>query len=286
MSTLRELVPYDDADLFIKMAHHSLRPVGTFKQLLRRPTKLLESLRKYVVGDPVQFIDWKVYARSDQTLLREIKEESSVHVGVIFDLCDSMFWPTADEALLLSREVPQKVEIAWRIGLFLSASHLSKGDSLAFGFRTDSELYWVRAPKSKSEVLRLFQSLRDRDFSASLSERLSPPRSMDRIWILSDGLNGLFSVPKASKMRTYVHILSSLELDPSWLGDSFSYFDNKVLRKDYTSAALLPVFPGKVMEWQKQFRSEVTAQGLRYLQVSDSTPLEIFYRDIGSHGQS
>jgi len=286
MSTLRELVPYDDADLFIKMAHHSLRPVGTFKQLLRRPTKLLESLRKYVVGDPVQFIDWKVYARSDQTLLREIKEESSVHVGVIFDLCDSMFWPTADEALLLSREIPQKVEIAWRIGLFLSASHLSKGDSLAFGIRTDNELYWVRAPKSKSEVLRLFQSLRDRDFSASLSERLSPPRSMDRIWILSDGLNGLFSVPKASKMRTYVHILSSLELDTSWLGESYSYFDNKVLRKDYSSAALLPVFSGKVMEWQKQFRSEVTAQGLRYLQVSDSTSLEIFYRDIASHGQS
>ena len=285
MSTLSDLLPYDDAEIYIKRAHHSLRPVGTFRQLLRRPTKLIESLRKYVVGDPVQFIDWKIYARSDQTLLREIKEESSVHVGLIFDVCDSMFWPTQEEALQLSKGVPQKMEIAWRVGLFLAASHLAKGDSLAFGIRTDTELYWIRSPKSKSEVLRFFQSLRETHFVTSLRERVTSPRTLDRTWILSDGLNGIVPVPYAAKIRTYIHIMASLEIDISWLDDSFSYFDNRVLPKDYTSSALLPVYSQKLSEWQSQFKNEVLTQGLKYLQVSDSTPLELFYRDIGSNGQ-
>lgn len=285
MSTLSDLLPYDDADIYIKRAHHSLRPVGTFRQLLRRPTKLIESLRKYVVGDPVQFIDWKIYARSDQTLLREIKEESSVHVGLIFDVCDSMFWPTEDEALQLSKRVPQKMEIAWRVGLFLAASHLAKGDSLAFGIRTDTELYWIRSPKSKSEVLRLFQSLKYSHFAVSLKERVSPPRTLDRIWFLSDGLNGIIPISHAAKIKTYIHIMASLELDASWLDDSFSYFDNKFMPKDYTSAALLPLYSQKLTEWQSRFKKEVLRQGLSYLQVSDSTSLELFYRDIGSNGQ-
>ncbi|MEI8027329.1 MAG: DUF58 domain-containing protein [Pseudomonadota bacterium] len=285
MSTLSDLLPYDDADIYIKRAHHSLRPVGTFRQLLRRPTKLIESLRKYVVGDPVQFIDWKIYARSDQTLLREIKEESSVHVGLIFDVCDSMFWPSEAETLQLSKRVPQKMEIAWRVGLFLAASHLAKGDSLAFGIRTGTELYWIRSPKSKSEVLRLFQSLKYNHFVVSLKERVSPPRTLDRIWVLSDGLNGTIPIPHSAKIKTYIHIMASLELDASWLDDSFSYFDNKVMPKDYTSAALLPVYAQKLTEWQSRFKKEVLTEGLNYLQVSDSTSLEIFYRDIGSNGQ-
>ncbi len=285
MSTLSDLLPYDDADIYIKKAHHSLRPIGTFRQLLRRPTKLIESLRKYVVGDPVQFIDWKVYARSDQTLLREIKEESSVHVGLILDVCDSMFWPTAEESLQISKRVPQKIEIAWRIGLFLSASHLAKGDSLVFGIRTDTELYWIRSPKSKSEVLRLFQSLSASQFVISLGERISAPRALDRVWVLSDGFNGIIPVPYTTKIKTYIHIMASLELDAAWLEDSFSYFDHKVLPKDYTRAALIPVYSQKLKDWQSQFKAEVLTQGLKYLEVSDSMPLELFYRDIGSHGQ-
>jgi len=293
MTTIKELLPYDDGFLEVKAPHHSIRPVGSFRQLLRRPTKFIESLRKYVVGDPVHFIDWKLFAKSDQTLIREIKEESSVKVGVIFDASDCMFWPSAEEAKELSRDIPSKAEIAWRIGLFLSASHLSKGDSLAFGIRTESSIYWIRAPKSKSEVIRLFQSLNDSHFLLPETHNISPPRSLDRIWVLSDGLNGLFSVPKATKFGTLIHTLSSLETHLDWLEDSMSYYDAKAplknnrndYIKDYTAATIAPVYPEKFERWQRQFKEEVANQGLGYLQFSDATSLDSFYKEIAVNGK-
>lgn len=285
MSTLRGLVPFASASLDSSRPHHSLRSGGSFRQIIRRPTKLLETLRKYVVGDPVQFIDWKIYAKSDQILLRERKEESSTQIGIIIELNDSMYWPTKQEFIALKSEAPTKAEIAWRVALYLAHSHLEVGDFVNMAIRKDSRIIWLTPLRSTVDVQILFYKMLEADFLNLPKAIKNEPPILHRTWIVSDGVSGYLDYPKAKKLQSYVHLLSSFEVDSSWFDRSTSYFDSLSHATEFDGQTLLLNFDHSVQNWLSTFKTRVENQGFRYLRIFDTTLIDHFRKDISLNGK-
>ena len=84
---------------------------------LRQPSRNPESSRLYVPGDPINMIDWKAYARTDQLILREVRDEASARVAVCVDLSETMRWPV--DNVPGADRVASKAEVAIRVPLTL-----------------------------------------------------------------------------------------------------------------------------------------------------------------------
>ena len=285
MNTLRGLVPFRTAGLESSRPHHSLRSGGSFRQIIRRPTKLLETLRKYVVGDPVQFIDWKIYAKSDQILLRERKEESSVQIGIILELNDSMFWPRKEDISFLKSEVPTKAEIAWRVALYLANSHLAAGDFVNIAIKENNSLSWLTPLRSTGDVQILFFKMLESSFTLVPECRRVEPKVFHRTWVISDGFSNFLDYPSGKKLQTFLHLLSSLEMDSTWFDQSSSYFDSHNTRNEFTGETLLHSYDESVKNWLFSFKKSVEKQGFRYLRIFDSTLIDHFCKDISLNGK-
>jgi len=286
MTTLRDLHPLVRADLQRTIPYHSLRSGGSFRQILRRPTKLFETLRKYIVGDPVQYIDWKVYARTDQLLLRERKEEASISVAMIIDINDSMAWPGKGDLQIIRADCPEKKQIAWRIGMYLAFSHLSLGDVVNIYTSCNGKLTSLRSPRSGMDVLQHFSNfLADEsgfewpsvDFSCGKVEKL---------WLITDGINEIGQLPEVKRQKNIIHLLSHLETNSSWIEKGISYFDRSKTLKEYKGDVLSKHYQSKFRSWIEEYRNRMAELGFQYFHVTDQTTLEHFKMEVARDGQS
>ncbi|SDK45508.1 DUF58 domain-containing protein [Microbulbifer yueqingensis] len=53
-----------------------------------------QQYRSYQPGDPINHVDWKLYARSDRYYVREAEQESQMHVCFVLDASASMAQPS------------------------------------------------------------------------------------------------------------------------------------------------------------------------------------------------
>ena len=79
-STLSSLHPTMGMEQHYSSYKNAPRVWGSHYLALKQPHRMPESTRKYVPGDPVRLIDWKAFARTDQLLIREIRDEASARV--------------------------------------------------------------------------------------------------------------------------------------------------------------------------------------------------------------
>ena len=84
--TLRSLSPLHGWDISCSEYNHEMTFHGTHILPLKIPTRSPDVSRKYISGDPVKFIDWKAYARSDQLVIRERNIDSSGRILVACDI--------------------------------------------------------------------------------------------------------------------------------------------------------------------------------------------------------
>src|SRR5262249_40774853 len=91
-------MPLFDSDFLKKLEYLSLVSRRVFRgQLLaqRRTMQLGGGIefadhREYTPGDDFRYIDWNVYARHDELLLKRFQEEEDLHVYVLLDCSKSM----------------------------------------------------------------------------------------------------------------------------------------------------------------------------------------------------
>jgi len=77
--------------------------------------------RPYAPGDPVQLLDWSVYARSDRYVIRRHREETNLRAWILLDVSESMdFRDGADE---------RKFDHACRLAAALMFILVNQGDS-------------------------------------------------------------------------------------------------------------------------------------------------------------
>lgn len=288
LATLRELQPQLGGEPRLPLTKASPRYMGSAKLNLQRPSRMPASSRKYLHGDPVHLIDWRAYAKNDQLIIREQRDEASTKVLICLDKNDTMDWPDGN-----LQNCPSKWEIAVRVALHLAFSHLKKGDMVKC-------VVWAGSNKEPSHILRLnsatdalkiFENMRSQSFNLDLASKILMPFHMmnqkfDQVYLLSDvlreeSISPLFS---QSKILTLLHILSSLEWQLDWLKQDICYFDEQIVKKEFLGSTLLQGgrYEQRMQEWSKGLRDLCDKHQGHYLLLTDKTSLREYMEQLFS----
>lgn len=286
--TLAALDPRDADERHYNRTKTSPRYHGSFYLRMRRPSRTPAFSRKYVAGDPIRLIDWRAFARTDQLIIREQREEASARIAIVIDIRDTMQWPDDETRPHLPTAIPTKLEIACRVGAYLAFTHGKAGDDIRAFLLGHDGLRTVPMPSSSS-VLSLFSFWEQERFSSEALRAQSEDRPAefraDVVYVLSDGLSG--PAPKIfeqAKVSWLLHLLSSFEVDTQWLKDEHSYFESEPVTKEYLGSALTTAgaYAQRLGEWRREIEASTEKSGERYLFLTDQTPIRNFQDAIGA----
>lgn len=146
-------------DFMTKLEYLSLVSRRTFRgQLLaqRRSRKLGSGVefadhRDYHPGDDFRYLDWNLFARHNELLLRRFQEEEDLHVYVMLDCSKSMGFGS-----------PAKFDLARQVAAalaYIALSDLDRTSIVAFGEHVVSEFPLTRGKTRILSILRFLQEL-------------------------------------------------------------------------------------------------------------------------------
>lgn len=286
-STLATLIPQHSSAVRWGRKASSPRLHGSHDFVLKRPSRSPEYSRMYAPGDPVRMIDWRAYARTDQLIVRETRDESSVSVHIVIDLDKSMWWPDQSVKDLLPKMEVTKAQIALRCAYNLAHAYSSAGDYVSIWLQTDdSEVpQLLFQPRSPSDIIADFQRIVEENFemaSIRKSFRLFrgklPPGHL-HYWF-GDGLNEkhIQSYLQLGRHGIFYHVLSRYELNADWVEEGISYFDSGALDREYQGSELKQSeFLLQSRErWLSDWRDRIHSQGDDYFLLSSETSISSF----------
>ena len=111
--------------------------------------------REYIHGDDLRYLDWNVYARHGDLLLKRFQEEEDLHVYILLDASVSM--NRADED-----GTPNKFTLARQIAAALSyiaLADLDRVSILAYGDRVHSTMPLMRGKDNILTLLRFLEGI-------------------------------------------------------------------------------------------------------------------------------
>lgn len=295
-STLASLRPEWAREAHFRTYKNSPRLHGSHFLALRRPTRIPESAREYQPGDPLNLIDWKAYARTDQLIIREIRDEASATVRIGFDVSETMQWP--DALVPVVQMPPRKAEIASRVALHLAYLHLRAGDQVelrAAVAEKERDVVLRAAPRGPLDVVALFERCSRGQFSAEAiqGEFLSvpgEPRGVDVCYWIGDALGAadFRGFMATGKRQLFLHSLSSLEAGIAWIEGDTTYFDEGSGRREYQGQALRHQnnYDKKLERWRQRLKDEAELGGGAYRLITDLTPIPAYLVDLSSFWRS
>ncbi len=110
--------------------------------------------RAYSPGDDLRYLDWQVYARHGDVLLRRFQEEEDLHVYVLVDASPSMAAPSSANA-----GQPSKFDYARQIAAALSYIALADLDRVAILAYAEAVHQWMPMTRGKDRVLSVLRFL-------------------------------------------------------------------------------------------------------------------------------
>jgi len=286
--TLAELEPGWPEDLSTARVKSSPRMHGSMMMALRRVSRSPENSRLYAHGDPVHLIDWKAYARTDELIIREHRDEAAARVGIVLDLSDTLRWPLPDAVRDhgISEVVPQKIETAIRVALYLAHAHVTMGDMVSVGILDqDGDVTKAWNPRSPADVLGMYQMCLKTGFADALRSLTNVtswmPKKQDITWWLSDFLSSetLPAVWGEARKLSVIHVFSWLESSSEWMDGATSYRDDSRGRKIYLGDQLKAgdQWQDAIGAWRETVRKTARRSGGVYLAVDDRTNVGDFF---------
>ena len=276
---IANIEPLDEIDFTYNRSHHSFRSSGSFIQILKKPTKYLEFTRSYVTGDPINFIDWKIYGRTENLILRENREESSCCVKIIVDLSPTMNWPSDADCARFSFDVKTKQEVAFRLALNMAYRHASGGDFVDIVLIGSAEPKIVRV-KSPSEMQIIFSSFLKKGFSKeilldyAISSELKTERRYLIEYLISDLIGFLPETHFSDAKHKFVlHLLSSLEVGIDWVDSKAKYAESHSSKVEYDGSTIAKQYPNELNRWRVKIKDSCKNNGLSYIGINDSTSI-------------
>jgi uncharacterized protein (DUF58 family) len=107
--------------------------------------------RKYVPGDDVRKIDWRVYARSDRYYVKEFEAETNLRCYIVLDCSGSMKF---------AGESGAKIDLAKKIAASLAHVMIEQADTVGFTAFNDKS-YMQVPPRSSGKHLRSIYEILD-----------------------------------------------------------------------------------------------------------------------------
>ncbi|MEZ4741753.1 MAG: DUF58 domain-containing protein [Bdellovibrionota bacterium] len=297
-SNLSVLTPNCPLDLFVPELKNSWRLQGTFKLALRRPHRVPESSRMFVQGDPVNLIDWKAYARNDQLIVREKRDEASSRVRIGIDISETMHFPNTQSRIVGKVSVPLKYEIAARIAFNLAYVHSRLGDSVEMWLTSPdgrNNTVFCYSPRNSSDILGYFDFLYQKQFKIdefynSFITKKFERENFDVSYWVGDclGTSDYNLFLRSGRIIRLIHILSSLEVDLSWVKKEQCYYDEFAEKKEYLGKYLLDQknYSRSLNQWIEKLSNSFSAKNRAYFLATDKTPISEYLNFIYSNNQT
>lgn len=172
--------------------------------------------RPYGPGDDLRLVDWNVYSRLEEVLVRLFHEDRNLSVSIVLDASESMRFGT-----------PRKIDFAGELSAALSLVVLKNRDSLMISCAGGTgPLTVVRGHNQNSfaRVLRYLEMVEPDGIDKPINAVKAQAKGLkpDRMFFVSDMLkeekemDRLLRVISASSRRpVLLHVLGSDELSPN-----------------------------------------------------------------------
>ena len=177
--------------------------------------------RRYDPGDDFRHLDWNLYARHGELLLKRFQEEEDLHVYLLLDASKSMAAGT-----------PPKFDLARRVTAalaYIALADLDRVAVVAFAGGVVEELPLTRGKGRALALLRFLENLdaggTDTNLSNLVGEFLLRGRRAGLAAVVSDFYDPAGFAGPLSKLRHHGHephavqIYDAAEADPGFLGD-------------------------------------------------------------------
>ena len=218
-----------DSDFLKKLEYLSLvsRRVFRGRLLAQRRTKQLgggiefADHREYTPGDDLRYLDWNVYARYGDLLLKRFQEEEDLHVYILLDASKSM-----------DSGSPNKFDYARRIAAALAYIALADLDRVSIMAYADKPLDVLPLTRGKDRVLGILKFLEDLKTAGSATDLATVAKSLVNraqrtglVVIISDlydqvGFRSGIDLLRHRRFEPHVIQLHTLEeANPTFLGD-------------------------------------------------------------------
>lgn len=218
-----------DGDFLKKLEYLSLLSRKLFRgQVLaqRRTTRLGSGVefadhRGYVPGDDYRYLDWNLYARHEELLLRRFQEEEDLHLYLLLDCSRSM-----------AAGDPPKFDLARRLAAALAYIALADLDRVAVVAFADGVLKDFPLARGKARILTLMRFLEDlpaagqrTNLSSLVSAFVARPQRRGLAVVLSDLFDPSGYTTPLGRLIHHgyephvVHLYDRKEAEPTFLGD-------------------------------------------------------------------
>jgi uncharacterized protein (DUF58 family) len=218
-----------DSDFLKKLEYLSLvsRRVFRGRLLAQRRTKQLgggiefADHREYTPGDDLRYLDWNVYAKFGDLLLKRFQEEEDLHVYILLDASKSMDCGT-----------PNKFDYARRIAAALAYIALADLDRVSILAYADKPLDVLPLTRGKDRVLSILKFLKDIKTGGASTDLATVAKSLVNraqrtglVVIISDlydqvGFKAGVDLLRHRRFEPHViQIHTAEEANPTFLGD-------------------------------------------------------------------
>ena len=235
--------------------------------------------RQYMPGDPIRYMDWKVYGKTDRFYIKEYEEETNLRAYLIMDGSGSMGY---------SSNGMTKLEYGSYLAASLAYLMLKQQDSVGL-LIFDTKLRKYIPPRSVKKHLHVLlkelsglSAREETDLGQSLNELAQRVRRRGLIILISDLLDDEEKVIRGLKLFRHrkhevivFHVLDPYEV-------SFP-FEHEVILKDMETGEEIPAVPWEVRKeyrdrvaaWINRYRTVLRQSGIDYVPVRTSTSFDV-----------
>jgi uncharacterized protein (DUF58 family) len=153
--------------------------------------------RKYVPGDDLRRLDWRVYGRSDRFFVKEFEADTNLRCCIVLDTSGSMEFGSGDVT---------KIEYARRIAGALGHLALQQGDAVGLSCVANGLIRSIPPRRNPAHLMAVFDVLEQ-----------TQPRGETQIVAV------LHELAETFRQRALVVILSDLFVEPERLRECFQH---------------------------------------------------------------
>jgi uncharacterized protein (DUF58 family) len=232
--------------------------------------------RQYSAGDDLRFLDWSIYARLDQLMIKLFQEEEDLHVYLLLDASTSMDYGRPNKF-----RYAQKVVAALGYLGLVNQNRVGVG---TFSSQLDRVFRPERGRRSAHKLLRFLEETPCRgttDLDAACRRFALEHQRRGVVLLVSDfmargGYQEAVRYFVARRMDVFcLQVLSPQELDPPLTGDlklvDAEHGDETELT---ISRPLLKAYHERLSAYMAGLREFCHKRGARYLATSTSLPVE------------
>ena len=222
-------MPLFDSDFLSKLEYLSIvsRRVFQGRLIAQRRTRQLgggiefADHREYSAGDDFRYLDWNLYARHEELLLKRFHEEEDLHVYVLLDCSRSMGFGR-----------PAKFDHARRVAAALAYIALADLDRVAITAFCDGVMADLPMMRGKGRILALLNFLESLELSGADTDLARTATAFVRrrqrcgpVILVSDlydphGFSRGVDLLRYHRFEPHViHVYDPAEAEPTMLGD-------------------------------------------------------------------